>query len=271
MKKTTALLLATVVLLITPLIGLGAQTGPSIPRLTGRVVDQAGMISASAERQITSTLEALERSDSTQIAVLTVNSLEGESIEGFGIRVAEAWQIGTADQDNGAILIVSKADKKIRIEVGYGLEGNLTDLMSGRIIDNIISPAFKSGDFDAGFLNAVTAMTGVVQGEYTGDGKLPGENVASRGSGFGLPFEFGIFILFAVFSIISGLARGSRHRGARSGGSGLLWMALGMAAGSNRHRSSGFGGGFGSGGGGGFGGFSGGGGGFGGGGASGGW
>lgn len=235
-----------------------------IPRLSGRVVDQAGMISGSAERQITQMLEDLERTDSTQIAVLTIASLEGESIEGFGIRVADAWQIGTAAQDNGAILIVSEADRKIRIEVGYGLEGSLTDLIAGRIVDNVISPAFKSGNFDEGFLNGVQAMTQVVSGEYEGTGSLPGEQSSSSTSSGGMIFWIVPFIIFAM---ISSGARGA-GRGRRRGGSGALWFLLGMGAGSGHrrhHSSSSFGGG------GGFGGFSGGGGGFGGGGASGGW
>ena len=108
------------------------------------------------------------------MAVLTVPSLEGEDLEGFSIRVAEAWKIGTAENDNGAILLVSRDDREVRIEVGYGLEGKLTDLMSGRIIDQIIVPNFKAGRFDDGFLQATDAIIGAVKGEYKGTGQLPG-------------------------------------------------------------------------------------------------
>ncbi len=105
------------------------------------------MISSSAEATIVQKLEALEASDSTQVAVLTIPSLEGEDLEGFSIRVAEAWKIGTKENDNGAILLVSRDDREVRLEVGYGLEGKLTDLMSGRIVDQIIVPNFKAGRY----------------------------------------------------------------------------------------------------------------------------
>jgi uncharacterized protein len=145
-----------------------------VPPLSGRVNDYADMISSSAEATMVQKLEQLEASDSTQVAVLTVPSLEGEDLEGFSIRVADAWKIGTAENDNGAILLVARDDRAVRIEVGYGLEGRLTDLLSGRIVDQIIVPNFKAGRFDDGFLQATDAIIGAVKGEYKGTGQLPG-------------------------------------------------------------------------------------------------
>jgi uncharacterized protein len=245
-------------------------------------------------------LGELERSDSTQIVVLTIKSLEGDSLEDFSMRVAEKWKIGQKGNDNGAILIVSKNDRKIRIEVGYGLEGSLTDLTSGRIIRNVIVPYFKRGDFDAGVSNGVQAMIQAVRGEFKGDVK-PAQSKRRRSSGAGL------FPILIILFIVNRLGRVKRPLGAVSGGilfpiigailfgPGLLMLLmipLGIAGGllmslfggplsfgstynSRRHGGgywmSGGGSGGGGFGGGGFGGFSGGGGGFGGGGASGGW
>ena len=152
-----------------------ALSALDVPALTGRVNDHADMISASAEQSIAQKLEALETSDSTQVVVLTVPSLDGEDIEGFSIRVAEAWKIGTAEHDNGVILLAARDDRAVRIEVGYGLEGKLTDLLSGRIIREIILPNFKAGRFDEGFEQAVDAIIAAVKGEYTGTGQLPGQ------------------------------------------------------------------------------------------------
>ncbi|MBI5097300.1 MAG: TPM domain-containing protein, partial [Nitrospirae bacterium] len=109
-----------------------------VPQLKGRVNDYADMISASAEARLEEELKSFEQSDSTQIVILTIPSLEGEVIEDFGIRVADAWKIGQAGKDNGVILIASKEDREMRIEVGRGLEGRLTDLMAGRIIDLVM-------------------------------------------------------------------------------------------------------------------------------------
>ena len=158
-----------------------------VPALKGRVNDYAGIISDAAERQLETVLADLERTDSTQIVVLTISSLKGDSLEDFSIRVAEQWKIGQKNNDNGAILLVSKQDRKIRIEVGYGLEGKLTDLMSGRIIRNVITPNFKSGDFDAGIVQGVSAMIGTVKGLYTAESKPAGTRRRSSSPGlFGL-------------------------------------------------------------------------------------
>lgn len=217
-----------------------------VPSLTGRVNDYASMISPSAKEEIDQKLAAFEAEESTQIAILTVPSLQGEPIEEFAIRVADAWKIGQKGKDNGILLVVSKGDRKIRIDVGYGLEGRLTDLQSGRIIDEIVRPAFARGDFDSGFTGAVDALIASVKGEYKADRQGKGGDKAPS-----IPLV--LIILLVLFLYLRFL--GARHHGGPfvSGG----WPGPG--------------GGFSSGGGFGDGGFSGGGGGFGGGGASGDW
>ena len=124
------------------------------------------MLSAGARQRLESELAAFEKTESTQVVLLTVPTLEGEPIEQFGIKVAEAWRIGQKGTDNGVILILSKQDRKIRIEVGRGLEGRLTDLTSGRIIRDEIAPRLKAGDVDGGISAGLVAIMAAVKGEY---------------------------------------------------------------------------------------------------------
>lgn len=140
-----------------------------VPPLRGHVNDYAALLSPSAAEYLEQQLTEFERTDSTQIVVVAIDSLADENLEEFSIKVAEAWKIGQKKIDNGAILLIAKNERKIRIEVGRGLEGKLTDLVSGRIIRNQISPKFKQGDFDGGVAAGVAAIMAVVRGEY----KLP--------------------------------------------------------------------------------------------------
>ena len=272
--------------------------GLEVPELKQRVNDYADMLSPSTENQLETVLSDLERTDSTQIVVLTLPSLEGENIEEYAIRVAESWKIGQKGLDNGAMLIISKNDRKLRIEVGYGLEGSLTDLMAGRIIRNIIAPQFKAGNFDQGVTDGIQGMIQVVRGEFKAAEKT--RRLAPRAS----RWHSNLFSIIVFLSLVNMIGRIRRPLGALSGGIlfpilgamffnlGLFWSLLMIPIGaigglvmslfgpplsfgpsSTQRRSGGGywlggGGGFG---GGGFGGFSGGGGGFGGGGASGGW
>lgn len=137
-----------------------------VPKLQGYVNDYAGMMSPATTTEIERELKAFEESDSTQIVVLTIPSLEGEVIEDFGIKVGEAWKIGRKGKDNGAIFIVARQERKMRIEVGRGLEGKMTDLMAGRIIDLVVKPRFKRGDYDGGFRAGVSAMIDATRGEF---------------------------------------------------------------------------------------------------------
>ncbi len=172
----------------------------AVPQLTGRVVDNAHMLSSGAISRLDAQLAQFERTDSTQVVILTIPSLEGESLEEYTIKVAQAWGIGRKGKDNGVLLLVSKADRKVRIEVGYGLEGRLTDALSGRIIDYAIVPAFKAGNFDAGIEAGVTAIIEAVRGEYQGE---PAKE--RRGQNHDSAF-FGLFILAMILTaVLSGL------------------------------------------------------------------
>lgn len=137
-----------------------------VPALQSRVNDYAGILSPSTARELEARLAEFERRESTQIVVLTIPTLAGDSLEDFSIRVAEAWRIGQKTIDNGVILLVAAQDRKMRIEVGRGLEGVLTDLQAGRIIRNEIAPRFKAGDMDGGVTAGVAAIMGTVTGEY---------------------------------------------------------------------------------------------------------
>lgn len=225
-----------------------------IPELTGRVVDQAEMVEAQTETRLTQMLAAHEEATGEQVVVVTVPDLQGRSIEEFGVDLGRAWGIGQADEDTGALLIVSRDDRKMRIEVGYGLEGRLTDAQSSAIINGIITPAFRAGNFDQGIAEGAAAMVQVLGGDplLTSSGRpVTADDDKPPGGLF-------IILLFVVLSLIRGLFGG---RGGRGGGRGFGSAILAGA----------LLGGMGRGGGGGGGGFGGGGGGFGGGGASGGW
>jgi uncharacterized protein len=140
----------------------------AVPPLTGRVVDQTGTLTAGDIASLTQTLKDLETRKGSQIAVLIVPTTEGEAIEPFSLRVAEAWKIGRKKIDDGALLVIAKNDRRLRIEVGYGLEGALTDVTTKRIIDEDITPKFKSGDFAGGISAGVDRMIRIANGE-----KLP--------------------------------------------------------------------------------------------------
>ncbi len=138
------------------------------PPLTGRVVDQTGTLSAGDITSLTQTLQDLQTRKGSQIAVLIVPTTDGEAIEQYALRVAEAWKIGRKKIDDGALLVIAKNDRRLRIEVGYGLEGALTDATTKRIIDEDITPKFKAGDFGGGVAAGVDKMVRIVNGE-----KLP--------------------------------------------------------------------------------------------------
>lgn len=148
------------------LLQAAVLTAASIPALRGHVNDTAGMFSPGVRAEMENLLSVHERETTNQVVVATVPSLEGEVLETYSIRLAEAWKIGRKGRDNGVIFLFSKKDRKIRIEVGYGLEGRLTDLVCGRIIRFHIVPYFKAGRFDEGLRSGVQAVLGVIKGEY---------------------------------------------------------------------------------------------------------
>lgn len=266
-----------------------------VPKLQGHVNDYANMLSPSTKAELEKELNSFEQTDSTQIVILTIPSLEGEVLGEFSIKAAEAWMIGQKGKDNGIIITVAKQEKKIRVEVGRGLEGVLTDLAAGRIVNLVIEPRFKRGDFDGGFVAGVHSLIDATRGEFKADkNHLPKKKDTIHS-----------FLTILIFGGIVLLFIGSMSRifGGVSGAIGLpalvhlaltpigliafiILSASGLLAGlflpklfsSGGHHGGGFwpgGGYYGSGsgfsGGGDFGGFSGGGGSFGGGGASGDW
>lgn len=240
-----------------------AQGDLRFPALTGRVVDEANLLEPATEAEIAAQLEQLQRDTSDQLVVVTVNSLQGREIEDYGFQLGRAWGIGQSETDNGVLLIVAPNERKVRIEVGYGLEPILTDALSAVIIHEQILPAFREGGYERGIRNGVNAIAEQLRldpaeaqaraaAAKTPEAEAP---LASIGT-------IAIIFLFIFLSFISAASRGRRHRGSGAGEI-LLWTALNVLA-----SSGGRGGGWGGGGGGGF---SGGGGSFGGGGASGGW
>ena len=235
-----------------------------VPRLTGPVVDRAGMLSAAAEDQISAALTQLQRQPGgAQIAVLTVPDLGDETIEQASIQVVDAWQLGSEAGDDGILLMVAQDERRIRIEVGQGLEGNLPDAYARRIIDEAMRPLFRSGNVDQGILVGVYQIAQRVhpdldvaplfQASQRHDWQS--SHRTQRGGGSLIPILFLGLLLFAGRGLGGGLLGG---------------MLLGSMVGRGYGRGGFGGGGFGGGGFGG-GGFSGGGGGFSGGGASGGW
>jgi len=276
-------------------VGTSVSVGAAVPQPTGYVTDEAGLLTTQQIASLEEKLSDYERQTSNQIVVLTVKSLEGQDIESYSMAVAEAWKAGQKHKDNGAILVVAPNERKVRIEVGYGLEGVLTDAKSAQIIRNILVPRFQAGDYYAGINGAVAAMEAVIGGEFTSERKTP-EPIESF-------FPILIMLLFfagliglihwAAGAVTGGLLAGGFKMLAGLGGIGLIPAVVlgilfgavapfflklffgfygGPMGGGRWSGRSGFGGfgGFGGGFGGGVG-FSGGGGGFGGGGASGRW
>jgi uncharacterized protein len=148
------------------LFGTPSVSALDVPPCKGRVNDSAGILSPHTRNYLNGALAELERTDSTQVKVLTIISLKGEPLESYSLRVAEKWGIGEKGLDNGVLLLIVQKERKIRIEVGYGLEESLTDLRAGRIIRHVIAPQFKMGRFDRGVMDGVNAIIDTVQGEY---------------------------------------------------------------------------------------------------------
>ncbi len=231
---------------------------PAFPALTGPVVDGANLLPADAAQALNDKLRAYDQQSGNQLVVVTVQTLDGYPIEEWGYQLGRHWGLGDKTKNTGALLIVDKDDHRLRIEVGYGLEGTLTDAMSDDIIRNTIVPKFKQGDYPGGISDGVDGIIGVLNG-----GDTPAQQSQRRHDDHSNLFLM-IFILFIVFRVV--MAGFFARRG--NGLFGLWWL-LGGFGGGWGGRSGG--GGWGGGGFGGGGGFSGGGGSFGGGGASGSW
>jgi uncharacterized protein len=157
---------ATAIVLALFLCWAGAAAADvAVPPLTGRVVDLTGTLSSDQIAAQTQRLKDLEKRKGSQVAVLIVPTTQPETIEQYSLRVAEAWKIGRRKIDDGALLVVAKDDHKLRIEVGYGLEGALTDVTARRIIEEVIAPRFRTGDFAGGIDAGITRIISVIDGE----------------------------------------------------------------------------------------------------------
>lgn len=266
----------------------GAATAQSYPQPTGHVVDAANVLPAGQAQALAARLEALDRQTGTQLAVVTVSSLEGRTIEDYGIGLLRAWGVGQEGRDNGAVLLVAPAERRVRIEVGYGLEPVITDALSFLVINREILPRFREGDLPGGIVAGAEALIGHLaappdqQQAATEAAAAERERAAERSrsggsGGFALIFWLAILFVVVLPALAGAFGRGRRRAGPwgdrggrRRGGDGMgiaLWTLANIAANVAASSSRG-GGGFG-GGGGGFGGFGGGSGG--GGGASGSW
>ncbi|HEX6277798.1 MAG TPA: TPM domain-containing protein [Polyangiaceae bacterium] len=235
-----------------------------VPKLAGRVNDLAEIVPDEAERRITGKLEAHEKATGQQFAVLTLKSLEGDALEDFSIRTVEAWKLGSEKKDEGLLLLVVKDDRKVRIEVGHGLEGSITDAYSSRLVREAMAPRFRNGDYAGGIEAALDLL---IRHETTGASLPAPEETRRRRTSPSIPSFFGL-LLFVVPFVLPFLYIGRRGGRSWRGGRGI--GSLGGFYGG--YGGGSFGGGFGrSGGGFSGGGFSGGGGSFGGGGASGSW
>jgi uncharacterized protein len=208
-----------------------AAADVAVPPLSGRVVDQTGTLTSGDIASLTRTLKDLETRKGSQIAVLIVPTTDQESIAQFSIRVAEAWKIGRKKVDDGALLVVAKNDRHLRIEVGYGLEGALTDATTRRIIDEDITPKFKSGDFAGGISAGVNRMIRVIDGE-----KLPAPEPEHWRSPvlFNMIDPLNPFVIVGVF-IVAGILRTTLGRLFGSAATGglvgfLAWLFVGSIA-----------------------------------------
>jgi uncharacterized protein len=255
------------------LVGLAfavaAQAAPQFPPLTGRVVDQAQILSPQAEQKLDADLAALEAQTGRQVVVATIPDLQGYAIEDYGYQLGRTWGIGRKGEDDGVVFIVAPNDRKVRIEVGYGLEPILTDALSSVILQTRVLPRFRQGQMELGVINGVEAVidqlklpedqakANVAKAAQASQGQTDG------GSVIGAAFAI-IFVIWVLMGVLGGMGRRR---------SGLWWLLPLILSGSGGRGRGGWGGGGGGGwsGGGGGGGFSGGGGSFGGGGSSGSW
>lgn len=188
-------------LLLFPLFAF-AYTNPGQP--SGFVNDYAGVLTPDQGRALENKLSAFEKETGNEISVVTVKNLGGDTIENFAVRLFRDWGIGKKNKDNGVLLLIAKEDRRMRIEVGYGLEGALTDLQSFWIIDNIMKPAFRAGDYYGGIDKAVDKVSGAAKGEY-----VPSQTVSSQGKSAkgGLGFFWLVFFVPVWLASILGRSK----------------------------------------------------------------
>jgi uncharacterized protein len=219
-RRKSTLLVRTTLAFVLAAFALAAALAADVPYLSGRVVDDAEILRPATRDAIAGRLAAHEQKTTNQVAVLTIPTIGDESIEEFATRVFGTWQLGQRGKDNGVLVVVVPNDRKMRIEVGYGLEGTLTDAAASRIIRNVMTPSFQAGDFDQGVADGVDAIVGQLEG--TRDVAKIADVPAPSGSSGGFPmriddpslppwpvrillacFIFGIIGLFTFFGIVT--------------------------------------------------------------------
>lgn len=256
-------------------LALTPAAAQDFPKLSGRVVDQADLLPPAAEAALTDKLAAFEARSKQQLVVATVTSLNGRDIADYGVALARAWGVGSSARNDGVLFLIAPAERRMRIDVGYGLEPVLTDALSGRIIRDVVTPRFKAGDFAGGInagTDAIIKQIELPPEQARANAAAADSKKGSSGAGLFFLIFWILLIFLVVLSIARGRRRGKKYRKRRSAWDApvIIWGSGGDWNHSRGSRGSSWGGG-GFSGGGGFGGFSGGGGGFGGGGASGGW
>jgi uncharacterized protein len=186
------------------------------PPLVGRVNDLARMLSPESLQRMDQKLAVFERETSNQVVVLTVPSLQGEDIDRFSIRVAEAWKPGQKGRDNGVLLVIAQAERKVRIEVGLGLQGVLPDITAGRIIRETMRPYLKDSNYDQGIAAGVDSIIAATKGEFKGTGQSPRQHAAAKKSSPSfITMLLGAAVAVAVFGLFS------RYLGGTAGAVGL--------------------------------------------------
>jgi uncharacterized protein len=209
----------------------GAMADVAVPPLTGRIVDLTGTLSPDEIVRQSQRLKDLQTRKGSQVAVLILPTTQPETIEQYSIRVAQAWKIGRRKIDDGALLVVAKNDHKLRIEVGYGLEGPLTDVTARRIIDEVIVPRFKTGDFEGGIAAGLTRIIGVIDGEPL---PVPLPEASHEIDAGWLDFvfsPFGLLAYVAIATMLRGLLGRLLGSTATAGViGGLTWYILGSLA-----------------------------------------
>lgn len=236
-RPVAVLLVALVLVLGWPLATL-AQTALKFPALTGHVVDQAGILDAVAKSRLDLKLTAHEQKTSDQVVIATVPSLQGTSVEDFANQLFRHWKLGQAKTNNGVLVLVAPNERKVRIEVGYGLEGSLTDAISKMIVQAAIAPKFKAGDYGAGLEAGVEAITATLTGDTEWQDRVKLRNSPPEDGYEPLVIIFVFVMIVIIFNMMATRARqggnGRAHRrrsgdwivmspGGWGGGGGSSW------------------------------------------------
>ncbi len=231
-SRTLALaLVATAVLFIAG----AAHAALQFPALAGRVVDDAGILSSDTQQRLTALLAEHEQQTGNQVVVATIKDLGGTDIADYGYQLGRAWGIGQKGKNNGALILIAPNQHQTRIEVGYGLEGDLTDAQSKLIIENVMLPAFRKGDYDKGVLEGTIDVLRTLGGKPTGAEAVPEPQQRESSSGFGgIPIFVIVFIIWIVFGrflwpllFLGGIGRGGGWGGGGWSGGGGGWSSGG--------------------------------------------